>query len=481
VFHHRIHRTIVFALALLLAASSIASAPPTATAAPVAPAASEPFRYFSETGHNIGTRIKTFYEANGGVGIFGLPLTEVIQENGLEVQYFERARFELHPEFEPAYYISITQLGRALVEGRIDGPFTPVMAVDDEQTTFFPQTGHTLRLGFRAFWQANGGLKVFGYPLSEEFSEISPDDGREYTVQYFERAKFEYHPETPERSVQLARLGALALDRSGLPENVRARVPAISVIGTATTGYYGSIAERVNNIARGAERMNGHIVAPGATFSFNTALGSAGSEDGFVEGYAIVNGQLEKVTGGGICQISTTMYRAVFNAGLEIVERRAHSYVINFYENIDGFDATVFAPLVDFKWRNDTSGPVYMMASTNVKAATATFTLYGFNEGRQTKMVGPTVKNVKQPGRANWQFDPSLKRGEVRQLVHGRPGMDVDMRRVVTGANGQVIHNNFLPSRYRPWEDFFIYGPGVTPPKGVNIIPAKTKAKPRRP
>jgi hypothetical protein len=60
------------------------------------------------------------------------------------------------------------------------------------------------------------------------------------------------------------------------------------------------------------------------------------------------------------------------------------------------------------------------MASTNVKAATATFTLYGFNEGRQTKMVGPTVKNVKQPGRANWQFDPSLKRGEVRQLVHGR-------------------------------------------------------------
>jgi vancomycin resistance protein YoaR len=260
-----------------------------------------------------------------------------------------------------------------------------------------------------------------------------------------------------------------------LPPTVRNRVPAITMLGSATTGYFGSIAERVNNIARSAARMSGQVIPAGATFSFNQALGPAGPEEGYVEGYAIVNGQLEKVTGGGICQVSTTMYRAVFNAGLDIVERRPHSYVINFYENIDGFDATVFSPYVDFKWRNDTAGPVYMFASTDTKAATVTFSLYGFNDGRTTKMVGPTSKIIKRQGVPVWQYDPAMKRGEVKQLVHGRPGMDVQMRRVVTGANGVVVHNDNLPSLYRAWEDFYVYGPGVTPPKGVTIVPPKKR------
>lgn len=469
---HRSRRLLFLAFVLMLLAGTIG--PP----ASAAPAAVRPFRYFKETGHNIGTRIKTFFEQKGGVPIFGLPLTEVVQEGNLQVQYFERAKLELHPEFDPSHYVSVAQLGRALVEGRSEEPFQPRAGATSDSVSYFRQTGHGIQMGFRAFWLANGGLQVFGYPLSEEFSEISPDDGRMYTVQYFERAKFEYHPETPRNAVQLARLGAQALDRSGLHTAARRRMPAVEPLGHATTGYYGSITERVNNIARGAAQMNGLVVPAGATFSFNQALGSAGSEDGFVEGYAIVNGQLEKVTGGGICQVSTTMYRAVFNAGLDIVDRRPHSFVINFYENIDGFDATVFAPWIDFKWRNDTGGPVYMFASTNPKAATVTFSLYGFNDGRKTKMVGPESKNIKAQGIANWQFDPTLKRGEVRQLVHGRAGKEVEMKRIVTTASGRVLHNDNLPSKYRPWEDFYIYGPGVKPPKGVNIVAPKLVAKP---
>lgn len=468
---HRTHRALMLSLALLLGLATVSSAAPVAAAPAPAPA---PFRYFNETGHNIGTRVKTFYEQNGDVAIFGLPLTEVIREGNLDVQYFERAKVELHPEFDPAWYVSLSQLGRRLAEGRTEAAFAPVPAgAEDANTTYFPQTGHNLRFGFREFWRRNGGIPIFGYPLSEEFTEISPDDGREYTVQYFERAKFEYHPETPGRTIQLARLGAQALDRSGLAETVRQRVPAISLLGSATTGYRGSITERVNNIGRAAARLNGQIVPQGATFSFNTALGPAGPEDGYVEGYAIVNGQLEKVYGGGICQVSTTLYRAVFLAGLDLVERRNHSYVINFYENIDGFDATVFAPHVDFRWRNDSGGPVYLMTSTNVDAATVTFGLYGFNDGRTTKMVGPVSKVVKQQGTPAWQFDKTLKRGEVRQLVHGRPGMDVAMQRVVTTASGKVLHNDNLPSKYRPWEDFYVYGPGVTPPKGVTVVAPK--------
>ncbi len=469
----RTHRALALALALLLLAGSLGIAPP-AAAAP-ASAASIPFRHFPETGHNISFRVKTFFEQNGGVPIFGLPLTEVITEGGRQVQYFERARFELRPDLPAQYYITLSHLGRMLAEGRTEEAFLPRPGASDEVTTYFPETGHAIRFGFRDFWHKHGGLPVFGYPLSEEFDEVSPDDGKIYTVQYFERAKFEYHPETPQNPIQLARLGALALDRSGLDPSVRARVPAMELLGTATTAYYGSAAERINNIARSAARMNGLLIPAGATFSFNQAQGPAGSDDGYVEGYAIVNGRLEKVTGGGICQVSTTMYRAVFYAGLQIVERRPHSYVINFYENIDGFDATVFAPYVDFKWRNDTGGPVYMTASTDPKAATVTVSLYGYKDGRTTRMVGPTRRNVTQPGVANWQYDPTLPRGAVRQIVHGRPGMSVDLRRVVTAADGRVIHNDNLSSVYRPWEDFFIYGPGVTPPRGVNIVPASVR------
>ena len=88
-------------------------------------------------------------------------------------------------------------------------------------------------------------------------------------------------------------------------------------------------------------------------------------------------------------------------------------------------------------------------------------------------MIGPTTTNITEPGTPVWQYDRTLKRGEVRQLVHGRAGMDVMMERLVTGADGRVIRRDRIPTKYRPWEDFFIYGPGITPPPGVTIAPPK--------
>lgn len=476
----RLHLALCLAIGVIVVAAVLPIRP--AAAAP-APAPASSVRYFPQTGHNIAARIKSFYEANGDVAIFGLPLTEVIVEGKLQVQYFERARFELHPELATANMVLVTTIGRQLVAGRTEAAFAPTTGTTTKTNAFFKETGHNLGAGFLNFWATRGGLPVFGYPLSEEFTEVSPTDGQPYTVQYFERARFEYHPEAPAKAqVQLGLLGRQLLQRSAVPDSARRPAPALELLGTATTGYFGSYDERINNIARGAARMNGHVVQPGATFSFGTALGSAASSDGFVDGYAIVNGRLEKVTGGGLCQVSTTMYRAVFYAGVDIVDRKPHSYMINFYENIKGFDATVFVPAVDFKWRNDTSGPVYMAASTNPDKATVTFALYGFNDGRKATMVGPVETNIVKPGKPIWQFDSSLKKGQVKQLVHGRPGSDIAMQRIVTLPGGKVLHKDNLPSRYRPWEDFFLYGPGVTPPKGVKVIPGDAKpAEPSTP
>jgi hypothetical protein len=112
------------------------------------------------------------------------------------VQYFERARLEYHPELAGTpYEVLLGHLGRWAMERRGLAPPAPELQSRSSDSLFFPETGRTLSSGFRAYWEANGGLTQFGLPLTDEFGELNPEDGRTYTVQYFERARFEYHPE----------------------------------------------------------------------------------------------------------------------------------------------------------------------------------------------------------------------------------------------------------------------------------------------
>ena len=260
--HLRLTRTqlhLFLSLALALPLAALYAAPwRTLRAAPPA-SQSAPFAYVPATGHNIGLAIKRFYETNGGLAIFGLPLTELIEQDGMRVQYFERARFELHPELPAPYFVSLTRVGSLLASQRADAAFGPVDAhsagnrartnadergyqasihvcprpsassdedceellapqptAEPDPRAFFPTTGHTLGGVFGAFWRDNGQLALFGYPISEEFYEVNAIDGRTYLVQYFERARFELHPELAGTAyeVQLGHLGLLALEAS---------------------------------------------------------------------------------------------------------------------------------------------------------------------------------------------------------------------------------------------------------------------------
>ncbi|ACZ37689.1 polysaccharide deacetylase [Sphaerobacter thermophilus DSM 20745] len=150
-------------------------------------------RYFPETGHWVGHGFLSYWQRFGGLRIFGYPISEEFVENGVTVQYFERARFEWHPGAAPERYdVLLGHLGREVAAGRAgEAPFQPVQGGDDANCTFYPQTGHRLCFGFRDYWRVNGGLAIFGYPISEEFVENG------VTVQYFERQRFEYHPEAP--------------------------------------------------------------------------------------------------------------------------------------------------------------------------------------------------------------------------------------------------------------------------------------------
>jgi hypothetical protein len=159
-------------------------------------AASLPFvqnLFFSETNHHLSDRagFLTYWRENGGVLIFGYPLSEEIIENGRVVQYFERVRFEYHPEnLGKDGVIQLSLLGRELTASRNFPDATPDMG-----TQYFPETKHTLSGKFLKFWLKRGGLPIFGFPISEPFDEVSPSDGQMRTTQYFERARFEYHPE----------------------------------------------------------------------------------------------------------------------------------------------------------------------------------------------------------------------------------------------------------------------------------------------
>ena len=167
--------------------------PPTAVPSYARPSAPLPgAAFFPETGHNLGGAFRAYWLANGGLARFGYPLPEEFTAAGgagtLDAtQYFERARFEYHPENAPPYDVLLTRLGAQ--RHALDAAVPPLPGA-----TFFPETGHNLGGAFRAYWLANGGLAQFGYLLTEEFTETGID-GKPYTTQYFERARFEYHPE----------------------------------------------------------------------------------------------------------------------------------------------------------------------------------------------------------------------------------------------------------------------------------------------
>lgn len=186
-------------------------------------------QYFPQTGHTLASIFKDYWQNNGGARIFGLPITDLISEvesdgENLQVQYFENARLEYHASSTTK--ILAGALGRELTNNQQNTPnFLPDTSDGTAQMMdcsaapksltkcYSSQTKQVLANGFKTFWQSNGGLAAFGYPISREFSEVSPFDGKTYTVQYFERARFQYDNATGQ--VSLAPIGTQLLWKRG--------------------------------------------------------------------------------------------------------------------------------------------------------------------------------------------------------------------------------------------------------------------------
>lgn len=192
-------------------------APPTATPTPVAvvPIPGSNSRVFPETGRNVGGLFLDYWEQNGGLAQQGYPISEPagevspLDKKPYTVQYFERAVFEYHPENQAPYNVLLSQLGTFQYKKKYPTGAPGQTANTDAGSVLFAETGHRVGGKFLEYWQKNGGLAQQGYPISDEFQEKSDLDGKTYTVQYFERAVFELHPENQAPyDVLLSQLGA---------------------------------------------------------------------------------------------------------------------------------------------------------------------------------------------------------------------------------------------------------------------------------
>jgi hypothetical protein len=171
--------------------------------------------YFQVVGHTLRGAFRDYWEQHGGLTQFGFPITEEFQEvsptdgKTYSVQYFQRARFEHHPENGPPYNVLLGLLGRTVTAGREhEGPFLPAQPSGAPGTLYFKETGHNMGREFASYWREHGGLAVYGYPISEPFPEVSPSDSKVYLAQYFERNRLEWHPELPDPyKVSLGLLG----------------------------------------------------------------------------------------------------------------------------------------------------------------------------------------------------------------------------------------------------------------------------------
>jgi vancomycin resistance protein YoaR len=237
------------------------------------------------------------------------------------------------------------------------------------------------------------------------------------------------------------------------------RMGITGVVGAYTTEY-GGIPNRIHNVQLVAHLVDGKLIAPGTTFSFNRATGARTAAKGFLEAPVIINGEVTTGLGGGVCQVSTTVFNAAFEAGLPITERTNHALYISHYPQ--GRDATVDYPDVDLQFRNDTGR--WLLLRTVVGDSSLTVTLYGTRTDRKVvSTTAPLVAHGKPPVQKT--VDLSLRPGEKVVDDPGVPALTTSVTRDVYSASGKLLDHDVWYSSYR------------ASPKLVRIGPPKKKAK----
>jgi vancomycin resistance protein YoaR len=250
--------------------------------------------------------------------------------------------------------------------------------------------------------------------------------------------------------------------RTTVAERTAAEAKTMGITGVVGSYYttYGGIPSRLHNVALVAELIDGTLIAPGKTFSFNGTTGERTAEKGFQEAPVIINGELQTGLGGGICQVSTTVFNAAYEAGLEIDERTNHALYISHYPL--GRDATVNYPDLDLKFTNDTDN--WLLLRTFVGSGSLTVNLYGTPQNRRVESTEQPLRVVGAP-KVKRVPDPTLLKGKSEVLEYGQPARATSVSRAVYDANGKVLHEDTWYSSYRSEPTVLRVGAKKPPPK----------------
>lgn len=230
------------------------------------------------------------------------------------------------------------------------------------------------------------------------------------------------------------------------------------LVASGTTYFAGSSASRVRNVEVAAEQFEGVVIPPNGIFSFNQLVRDVSSANGFEDSLVIWGDRTAVGVGGGVCQVSTTVFRAAYEGGFPIVERYNHGYVVDWYGE-PGMDATIFTPTVDFRFRNDTGAYLLIDPVVDSVNGVVTFNFYGTRPDRVVTVSKPEITSVIAPDKPVYTVDESLATGQTKQVEWQKDGMTVAVTRTIV-ENG-TTRTDTLRSQYQPWRAVYLVGPGT--------------------
>ena len=230
----------------------------------------------------------------------------------------------------------------------------------------------------------------------------------------------------------------------------------LTLIASGTSTYYHSSAARRVNISNAAVKINGAVVASGENFSFLDNLGGISTQNGFVTGLIISAGRTVDGLGGGVCQVSTTTFRALYQAGLPVVERNQHAYRVGYYEPQVGFEAAVYDPSKDLKFRNDTGGPILVKTINDNARSALTVQVWGLPQTRRVSVSPATI--LARTGHPAAKYVPSteLPRGAVKQIDWAADGFDLYITRTIRDKG--KLTTDRTTTKYKPWQAIYEIG-----------------------
>lgn len=273
-------------------------------------------------------------------------------------------------------------------------------------------------------WQPDGAMQVTAEIVGYRLDKAAALEAIRHTILTM----------APDRTIKLPVVEV----KPELTASDIAKWPELSVIGRFETKFDPENVQRTYNIQRSAHSMDGYVLLPGQEFSFNRVVGPRVPLRGYREADVIVNGRLVPDIGGGVCQVSSTLYNAVLLADLRVTMRYNHSLILNYIK--PGTDATVVYDYRDFRFRNNTDGPVVVAAW--VCDGTVDIALFGKPQpGKSVEIVTEVLEEVKPP--IEYQDDPTLPLGKQVVERWGAPDLLVQTRKIVM-QDGQVVSDQII-------------------------------------